>query len=280
MGASRVKSNRTIMMAAGLGLAVGALSLCGCASHPDKTVITDDSQVRLGEARQLAAQAQEAQLAGKTDQAIALYQQSLAQTKELGFVQNNLGILLMEQDNYLGAVALFEDAAEVMPESAKPLYNTGLAYSRRGWDEKAMGYFEKALAREPSDRDTLRAAVVSAKRLDRSDDSSMARVRRALMIETDPRWKRLEESEQFRIEGLLAKAKENAPLAVPIEGAPGETDRAAPGPVMDTEPVPAPGPVVPPHRTNPPSAPIPGGTAPAPMNPTPAAPAPTPATPR
>jgi hypothetical protein len=208
---------------------------------------------------------------------VELYQQSLGVTRELGFVQNNLGLLLMDRDEYLEAVALFQEAADVIPESSKPLYNIGLAYSRRGWDEKAMGYFEKALAREPSDRETLRAAVLAAKRLDLADDSSLARVRRALMVETDPRWKRMQESEQFRIEGALARAKENAPLAVPADMPVGATDRATPGPVVDPNPVRAPGPVAPARGAAPPvqlpETPVP---APAPMNPAPPAPAPTP----
>jgi hypothetical protein len=286
MGASRVKTNRAIVAAVAV-LAAGGGLLPGCkGSRREPTVISDPGPAQLAEARGLAAEAQREQAAGRTDRAIELYKQSLARSRELGFVQNNLGLLLMEKDNYLDAVALFDEAAYVMPESAKPLYNIGLAYWNRGWPEKALQFYGKALMRDPSDRDTLRAAVMAGKAKDLVDDEALARVRRALMLETDPRWKRMEQAEQFRIEFAMARAKESAPLGLPSEGPAGAMDRATPGPVVTSPPVAAPGPVVPARRpeTAPavPAAETPPAPAPAPIELPPApAPAPTgPAVPR
>jgi tetratricopeptide (TPR) repeat protein len=215
-----------------VGVAVSSLTGCGRSGRSDNEhILKDNHAAELGEARRLAAEAQAEQHAGHSDRAVQLYQQSLQQSQELGLVWNNLGLLMMERDNYLDAADMFQTAADLMPESAEPLYNLGLIYSRRGYDEKAMGYYEKALVRQSSHPASLRAAVLACKQLDRADEPSLARVRRALLVEKDPRWRRLEESEQFRIEGALTRAKEAAPMALPPDApAMGETGKAPASP--------------------------------------------------
>jgi tetratricopeptide (TPR) repeat protein len=214
--------------------AAALAALLGCGSSAKTVVIHDPSAVNLAEARSLAAEAQREQQAGHTDRAIELYKKSLDASKELGFVWNNLGLLYMQKDDYIDAVDMFQSAADLMPQSPKPYYNIGLAYSRRGYDTRALEFFSKALDCNPRDVDSLRGAVMSAKRLDLSDDNSLMRVRRALMVETDPRWKRMQESEQIRIETAMTRAKENAPMALPA-GLPVFSE-----PVPDLTPQPAP----------------------------------------
>lgn len=206
---TRTCGGRAVLFAAAL------TALLGCSSSPKTVVIHDPSVVNLAEARSLAAEAQREQQAGHTDKAIELYKKSLESSKELGFVWNNLGLLYMQKDDYIDAVDMFQSAADLMPQSPKPYYNIGLAYSRRGYDSRALEYFSKALDCNPRDVDSLRGAVMSAKRLDLSDDNSLMRVRRALMVETDPRWKRMQESEQIRIETAMTREKESAPMALP-----------------------------------------------------------------
>lgn len=224
-------------------LAAGAAGLPGCA-HGDsvhETVIRIDDPQRVADARALALQAQAAR---NSDKAFELYQRSLARSRSLGFVQNNLGLLLLERGNYTDAVAMFQEASEVMPESPKPLYNIGLTYFRCGWDEKAMGFYEKALACTPEDRETLRGAVLAVKRLDWAREADLARARLALMKDQDPQWRRLEQSEVFRIEAALAAAKNGTPLQI-------QTGLTAPdkhaSPDAAPPPAPAPAPVNPPQ---------------------------------
>src|SRR5579862_3815184 len=82
--------------------AIGAAALAcgggGCKGSGSTAIIKDDSNVRLAEARKFAGQAQQEAKAGHTDKAIALYQKSLDQSRDLFFVWNNLGLLLMEKE--------------------------------------------------------------------------------------------------------------------------------------------------------------------------------------
>jgi tetratricopeptide (TPR) repeat protein len=259
MGARGVKTRTlgVLTVAGALGLAVA-----GCETRPKTTTIQDTSAVRLGEARRLAAQAQAEQSAGHNERAIQLYRQALDQSPELGFAWNNLGLLYMEKDNYLDAVEMFQGASEQLQgvQGAKPLYNIGLAYWKRGFGAKALTFFEKALERDPRDVDALRGAVLAAKSMDVADDKALDRVRRALLIESDPRFKRMEQSEQFRIETTLTKAKEAAPLAIPTGAPVGETPVGtvvvpAAQPPTPAEPEPRPPLDLPPAPVTPPGSP-------------------------
>src|SRR3954466_4762997 len=123
MGARRVKTRTIGMSAAGLLAAVLAAA-AGCETAPKVTTIHDTSVVRQAEARRLAEGAQKEQAAGNNEKAIQLYRQAVGASPELGFAWNNLGLLYMEKDNYLDAVEMFQNAADVMhgPQGAKPLY--------------------------------------------------------------------------------------------------------------------------------------------------------------
>src|SRR5690242_12536712 len=97
-------------------LAACALALAGCKSGSPgtKTVtIVDDSGVRLQEAKELAAQAQREVKAGNTDKGVELYQKSLERSHDLFYVWNDLGVLLMERENYGDAAEMFKSAAEL-----------------------------------------------------------------------------------------------------------------------------------------------------------------------
>jgi len=185
-----------------------AAALPGCKGRGDGTaVIHDDSALRLSEARRLAGQAQQEQKAGHTDKAITLYQKSLEQSRDLFFVWNNLGLLLMEKENYSDAAEMFKSAADLAPEDPRPFYNIGLIYQRAVYDEKALEYFLKSLDRDPKYLPALRGAIVSTKRLDYADEPGLTRVRTALLIETDPQWRKIFQTEQLRIEGTMSRAK-------------------------------------------------------------------------
>jgi tetratricopeptide (TPR) repeat protein len=263
MGARRVKTRTIGMGAAGL-LAAALAVAAGCETGQKVTTIHDTSVVRQAEARRLSAEAQKEQAAGHSEKAIELYKQAVGASPELGFAWNNLGLLYMEKDNYLDAVEVFQNAADVMhgPQGAKPLYNIGLAYWKRGFGAKALTFFDKALERDPRDLDALRGSVLAGKSMDSADDKALDRVRRVLLIETDPRYKRLEQSEQFRIETALTKVKESAPLAMPGGEPVGEApahgtvvipppharpaEPELPHPPLDLPPAPVPAPTGPP----------------------------------
>lgn len=191
-------------------LAVCALALgaAGC-NKPSKTVIIpDDSALRRADAERLAFEAYSADQKGDSKKAIELYQQSLERSRDLYFVWHNLGLLLMEQDNYAEAAEMFKTAADLQPSEPGAFYNIGLMYQKRDYDERAMEYFVKSLARDRRYLPALRAAVISGKRMDITDEAALERVRTALMTESDPDWLRIFQTEQLRIEGSMARAKQ------------------------------------------------------------------------
>ncbi len=219
---------RTLAACVLLGLCI----LPGCKGRGGTTIVPVDDGARLVEARKLAAEAQREHKAGHTDKAIELYQKSLDQSRDLFFVWNNLGLLLMEKENYTDAAEMFKSAADLAPEDPRPFYNIGLIYQKAVYDEKALDYFLKSLERDPKYLPSLRGAIISAKRLDISDEPSLGRVRTAMLIETDPQWRRIFTTEQLRIEGTMSRAKRGIgaqpntqpgatpPTPPPTEGAP------------------------------------------------------------
>lgn len=182
---------------------LGVLGACGA---PPRSAEPDGPE-RLGEAHRLALEAQRAERAGQPDKAIELYRRSLAESGDFFYVWNNLGVLLMNRQEYMEAVRMFQTAADVAPTDSRPYENIGLVYHTLGYDEKAMEYYDLALVRNPTSIDALRGSVRTAKRLGIADDKSLERVRTALMIERDPDWRRVFETEQVRLAGQLREKR-------------------------------------------------------------------------
>lgn len=191
-----------------MGAVVGALALgaAGCRSSSN-IVIKDDSAIRQDEARRIALQAERAQVAGKKDEAIALYRKSLEQSQDLYSVWNNLGLLLMERKDYMEAAEMFKSAADLAPTDPKPYYNAALVYDTVGHSEPAMQFYVKSLERDPRHLNSLRGATRSARLLQIADGPALERVRTALLLEKDAKWREFFEREQLRIEGQIAQEK-------------------------------------------------------------------------
>jgi tetratricopeptide (TPR) repeat protein len=184
-----------------------AIALTGCRSSQPEPIVLPDTRGRDDEATRLATQAQEAQLAGNPDRAIALYRESLAVSGDIHATWNNLGVLLMNRQENLDAVAAFKRASEINLSDPRPLENIGLVYSRLGWEQKALEHYLKALDRDPNSIKALRGAVSSTKLLALADEPALNRVRTALVVDADPDWRRIYEMEQMRIDGQLRIAR-------------------------------------------------------------------------
>jgi tetratricopeptide (TPR) repeat protein len=193
---------------AALGIMIAAATAAGCKSHQtaaSKTgvVVNNTDAAGMQSALQLAAEAETAWKAGKDDRAIELYQQSLAQSQDLAFVWLNLGTLLMKKDNFLDAAEAFKSAADLSPNDARPFYNLGVVYQKTHWEQTALEYYIKALERQQNYLPALRGAVGTGQMLVVVDEEALKRARALLMIETDPAWRRVAETEQLRIENDL-----------------------------------------------------------------------------
>jgi tetratricopeptide (TPR) repeat protein len=214
-------SIRTHVRRVAAGLLVVSLALAGgCQKKNKTTTIIDDSAIRMDEAKQLAAKAiQEQKLAEEaranhdekgwnthSTEAIKLYQQALAKSKEMFLAWNNVGMLLMERQSYMDAAECFKSAADLSADDPRPYYNIGVIYQQTLHDKEALEYFLMSLARDSRYLPSLRGATASGKRLDVTDEAALKRVRTALLIETDPRWRSIFETETLRIEGSLQRA--------------------------------------------------------------------------
>lgn len=206
--APRLAPALTLLALAALALAAGA-----CASRQQTPLIipASDKSQRLAQAAQLAGQAQQAQTQAQlaTDperraelntRAMDLYRQSIEQSGDLWSAWNNLGVLHMQRGEYAEAARMFQVAADVSPTDPRPLENLGVLYHQNGNDREALQAFKQALAREPNYLPAVRGAVRTAKRLGLNDEASLELVRRGLMLESDPEWRRVFEAEQVRLE--------------------------------------------------------------------------------
>ncbi len=234
MGACRLK--KQVLRGAGvLACAVmmaGVVTGSGCKNRQRRQAAAAAAQHDLAGAVRLSEQAERAMKRGRTDEAIALYRESIAASPELAPAWHNLGMLLMEKKNYIDAVEAFKVAADVAPMDARPVYMMGLAYHQQGWDEKALMYFERALDRSPNYIPALRGAVRAGKRLDLADRAALERARRALAVDDDETWRIIEQREALRIEGVL---KQDA-SRITLEGPVGVSGSNAPPPPIPPQP--------------------------------------------
>jgi tetratricopeptide (TPR) repeat protein len=192
-----------------LAVLLSGVAAIGCAASkpqsPAPTIPTDED---LRKARALAEQAQAAMVKGEHGRAIQLFNQAIQLRPDLGSAWNNLGLALWDRGtdlDYIQAAEAFRRAADLLPTDERPYHNLGVLYDERGFADEAHRYFNLALERNPNSVDSLRGSVRAAKLLLKSDEEGLARVSRALMIETDPKWREIQEFERLRIQHDLAE---------------------------------------------------------------------------
>ncbi len=80
-------------------------------------------------------------LEGKDGEALEVYQQTLELDEYLPWIHNNLGVLLLEDDQVQLAEEHFQKAVELSPLSATALVNLGSAYyAQEDWEAAAAAY--------------------------------------------------------------------------------------------------------------------------------------------
>lgn len=197
MGAPTV-NHRSIL--APLTLFVLTLFAGACAAHRTPTVIhvpIQDESAQIAEAHRLALAAQNA----KTDaKGIDLYRQSVTTYHDLAPAWNNLGVLLMDQRQYLDAAEAFTTASEVVPMDARPLYNLGLTWEKAGYLRDALRYYARALERNPRYQQALRGAIHAERLLGLASEETLRRLRTAIGQEQDATWRQWLELQRPQVE--------------------------------------------------------------------------------
>lgn len=178
--------------------------LAGCASSRSGTSLQASDPAQVSAAYDLILEAQDAERRDKPEQAVALYREGLAKYREFPAAWNNLGSLLMDQSRYLEAVECFQAAADLAPKDPRPPYNQGLAWDRAGYLDDALEFYDRALGRDPQFLPALRGAIRAERLLGRGSQSTLDRLKIALLMEQDPKWRDWFNLQRLRLETELA----------------------------------------------------------------------------
>lgn len=202
------RTRRTIVWTLCGAVLAGAVG-CGAPKAGAGEAAPTDQRVR--DAARLAARAEKALAKGEYAEAETLSRRALDLNSELPGVWNNLGVSLMEQERYMDAAQALKRAADLAPADPTPCENLGLVYYRAGFDEDALRWYSESLSRDPNWLPSIRGAVACATRLNRADDATRERIRRGLMLETEPQWREIFERQRLRVETQLDAAGRKSP---------------------------------------------------------------------
>lgn len=178
--------------------------LGGCAASRPGTSLQASDPAQVAAAYDLILEAQDAERRDKPEQAVSLYREGLSKYREFPAAWNNLGSLLMDQSRYLEAVECFQAAADLAPKDPRPPYNQGLAWDRAGYLDDALEFYDRALGRDPQFLPALRGAIRAERLLGRGSQSTLDRLKVALLMEQDPKWRDWFNLQRLRLETELA----------------------------------------------------------------------------
>ena len=184
---------------------VAAILLGGCNST-SKSQIEIDSAERNGQMAKGAALAREAainQRNGNAALATRQYRDAVTLNPELPAAWNNLGILLMNQQDYLNSATSFRRAADLLPTDPRPFENLGLCYRSAGHARESLEYYTRSLERDENWLPSLRGGILSAMELQEVDEVLLERIDRALLLEKDAAWRLEFERYKLRVQGEL-----------------------------------------------------------------------------
>lgn len=178
-----------------------------CSSSKEFVPPSPPPRANVGEqikaAEELAARAQAAERDKKPDEAIALYKQAVQTYRDFPGVWYNLGLLLLDKGETLAAVDAFRAAGDIEPRDPRPPYAIGVIYEKQGWNQEAQRHYSDALARDANYLAALERSVY----LDMIENTftpvTLERTRRALLSETDDKWRAYFERTQLRLNALL-----------------------------------------------------------------------------
>lgn len=197
---------RLLVLALAVGVGAGAL-VAGCASSPPTaSELQADPLLAQRRGEELAYQAEQAVASNRPDDAIILYRQSLAVYNEHPSAWNNLGVLYQTRGNVREAASAFLAASNMNPRNPTYPTNLGLLFQDlRQYDESAK-WFDLALERDPAHLPALRESVRLDQARARTSEQTYNRIRAALRLETDPKWKTYLQRQQDMVGARLRES--------------------------------------------------------------------------
>jgi Flp pilus assembly protein TadD len=100
---------------------------------------------------------------GRDQQGAELLRKAISIEPNNADARHSLGLLLVRQHDYAGALDLLRRASELAPENARYAYVYAVALNSTGAPAEALALLEQAHRKHPADRDVL-AALVSIAR--------------------------------------------------------------------------------------------------------------------
>ncbi|HLO39556.1 MAG TPA: tetratricopeptide repeat protein [Phycisphaerales bacterium] len=167
------------------------------------------ADARSREARELLEQAEDLRKKGKSELAISTYRRSLELDESSSAAWHNLGTLLLDQKDYMGAATALRAAADRAPTDPRPLESLGLVYHRAGYDEKAISYYFESLERDPNWLGSIRGVAICSHRLNSASDQILEILDRGVMRESDDAWSMVIKRERIRVKEQLRADKES-----------------------------------------------------------------------
>jgi len=181
-------------------LACAALILGGCGGNtfhaPEATTID------VAKGRRLSSRALRAHDEGDRNKARDLYREAVQVAPTQWDIWNNLGVLLMEEKNYLDAQLAFRKAIEFDPTNPLPHANIGTTWLDAGYASEAKTHFNSALELDKNNLQALRGAIRADFELNLGDEITLERIERALLSENSPEWRAFLESQRLRVKQM------------------------------------------------------------------------------
>ena len=222
------KMNMLCRLAIVTALPVALISLAsvlsGCAvdSNAEKAVAADPLAplrvaVELAEEAQRAERAAEdfksrgetaSKVRAKQDEALVLYQRSIAAYRDYAPAWNNMGKIYLDQGRNTEAKEAFVTAAELAPTDPTPMANLGLLWKDLQYADEAHTAYEAALARNAQYLPALREAIMLDVTLDRITQTTADRIKTALVLEMDSAWKERLSRAKILVDDRLANSRD------------------------------------------------------------------------
>ncbi len=191
--------NVALLAALCASTAIVSLAPIGCADNQSSPFAQSMRQRRVdrAKAQQLAREAEHIK---KPSRAIAKYREAVALYPDFGAAWNNLGLLLLEQEDYLLAAEAFARASDAIPADPRPMYNLGLTWERRNYGKESLNLYLKSLERDERYLPALRGAIRIERTLGIGTSETLERLRWAISQEKDPSWQRYFKLERLAVE--------------------------------------------------------------------------------
>ncbi|MBX9737168.1 MAG: tetratricopeptide repeat protein [Phycisphaerales bacterium] len=205
-GTTRLTRSRCGAMAALVVVALATLG--GCAGRNSDMPMPPE--VRLREASGYFEAGNTAYRAKRNDEAIENYQRAVETYKELPYAWNNLGKAVLERDQQgdkMYAADCFKMAADLDRTDWRPVANIGSIYHKLGYLDDAAKWYSLALEREPNAEPALLNSILVDHLRDQRTEETAARIRRALLLVTDPEWQAYLRRQREIVHGRLLESR-------------------------------------------------------------------------